>query len=434
MQQFEKQKSSHTGLRIAYLGPEIPALSATFIYREILALERHGVSVLSLSVHKPTHAATETEAWELARRTVYLYSASLLQFLSANLKSAFTSPATYFSVLKMALSDIRVSGITRMQSWKMLYQFMAGAHAAAHIKRHESTHLHVHFAHVPTQIAMYASAIADVPFSFTSHANDLFQRGSLLEKKVERSVKAVTISDYNVRWLSEQGIDTSRVRIVRCGINSREFTPKTHQVDATHKPKIGTLGRLVEKKGFDVLLEAACALSCEGHEFELQIAGNGPLEEALQQQVQELGLQNNVTFIGPLPHDRVAEWMKGLDLFVLACKRDSNGDQDGIPVVLMEAMALGVPVVSTTISGIPELIEHEESGLLATPGNVPTLVACIRENLNFPLRAEKRAEKAVARIREEFDEEVNVGRLLQIFAPQNVEDTKTLSNVQEGGA
>lgn len=434
MQQFEKQKSSYAGLRIAYLGPEIPALSATFIYREILALERHGVSVLSLSVHKPKHAATEAEAWELARRTVYLYAASISKLLLANLKSAFTNPAAYFSALSMALSDIRESGISRMQSWKMLYQFLAAAHAATHIKQHKATHLHVHFAHVPTQIAMYAAAIAGVPFSFTSHANDLFQRGSLLEKKVERSARAVTISDYNVRWLQEQGIDVAKVSIVRCGINSKEFTPKTSQADATHKPKIGTLGRLVEKKGFDILLESVCALSCEGHEFELQIAGNGPLEKILQHQVQELGLQNHVTFIGPLPHDRVADWMKSLDLFVLACKRDSNGDQDGIPVVLMEAMALGVPVVSTTISGIPELIVHEENGMLAMPGNVPTLVSCIRENLTFPLRAEERAEKAVTRIRQEFDEEVNVGRLLQIFDPQNVLDKKTLSNLQEGGA
>jgi len=433
MKQFEAHNDSHAGLRIAYLGPEIPALSATFIYREILALERRGVSVLSLSVHKPKHAATETEAWELARRTVYLYAASLLRLLLINLKTALGS-STYFSALAMALSDIREAGITRIQSWKMLYQFMAGAHAAAHIKQHGATHLHVHFAHVPTQIAMYAAAIADIPFSFTSHANDLFQRGSLLEKKVERSARAVTISDYNVRWLQEQGIDVSRVSIVRCGINSKEFTPKDLQADATHKPIIGTLGRLVEKKGFDVLLEAACALSCEGHEFELRIAGNGPLEEDLQQQVQALGLQNHVSFIGPLPHDRVADWMKSLDLFVLACKRDSNGDQDGIPVVLMEAMALGVPVVSTTISGIPELIEHEKNGMLAIPGNVPTLVSCIRECLNFRLHAEKRAENAVARIREEFDEEVNVGRLLQIFDPQNVENKQTLSNLQEGGA
>ena len=427
MQKFETQNSSYTGLRIAYLGPEIPALSATFIYREILALERQGVSVLSLSVHKPKHAATETEAWELARRTVYIYAAPLLQFLLANLKALFSAPGAYLSALKMVLSDISECGTTRMQSWKMLYQFMRAALAAEHIKKHKSTHLHVHFAHVPTQIAMYAAAIAGISISFTSHANDLFQRGSLLEQKVERSSRAVTISDYNVRWLKEQGIDVTKVSVVRCGINSKEFTPKPHQADAMHKPKLGTLGRRVEKKGFDILLEAACAVSCEGHEFELQIAGRGTLEDELQQQVQELGLQNNVTFVGPLPHDRVADWMKSLDMFVLACKRDSNGDQDGIPVVLMEAMALGVPVVSTTISGIPELIEHHESGLLAMPADVSTLVSCIRENLNFPLRAEERAEKAVKRIRQEFDEEVNVGRLLQIFDPQNVQDKKTVS-------
>ncbi|MEL6822486.1 MAG: colanic acid biosynthesis glycosyltransferase WcaL, partial [Calditrichota bacterium] len=197
MQKFETQNSSYTGLRIAYLGPEIPALSATFIYREILALERQGVSVLSLSVHKPKHAATETEAWELARRTVYIYAAPLLQFLLANLKALFSAPGAYLSALKMVLSDIRECGTTRMQSWKMLYQFMRAALAAEHIKKHKSTHLHVHFAHVPTQIAMYAAAIAGISFSFTSHANDLFQRGSLLEQKVERSSRAVTISDYN---------------------------------------------------------------------------------------------------------------------------------------------------------------------------------------------------------------------------------------------
>ncbi|MGH1363401.1 MAG: glycosyltransferase family 4 protein [Calditrichia bacterium] len=420
-----------SNLRLAYIGPEIPALSATFIYREILALERRGIYVLSLSVHKPGQTASETEAWELARRTDYLYAVSLLRLLIINLFCLCTKPVSYLSTLSMVASDIGKTGIAKPSSYKLLYQFMVAVYASRQISQNNCSHVHAHFAHVPTQIAMYAASLSGVPFSFTSHANDLFQRGSLLAQKVERSTSAVTISEFNRRWLREQGIHSSKVSIVRCGVNTSEFVPKVQEETSTRRPKIGSLGRLVEKKGLDVLLRAACSLSCEGQNFELEIAGNGPLEAELLELVNELGLQNHVSFCGSIAHDNVADWMKGLDMFVLACKRDRNGDQDGIPVVLMEAMALGVPVISTRISGIPELIHDGFSGRLALPGDVPSLTEAIREALNFPRKTANMASVALNRIEEEFAEPVNVNRLLQIFAPQrNLAEVK-LARVQE---
>ena len=402
-------------MKVAYLAPEIPALSATFVYNEILSLEKTGIEILPISVHFPQALAREDDVRGIARRTHYLYRESLRVLVLANLANMFQRPGRYFKTLFLALSDALKMGLASHVGRGLLYRFFMGSRVASLLKRNRCRHLHTHFAHVPTDIAMYASKLSGVPFSFTSHANDLFERGWLLKEKVERAKVAVTISEYNRRFFVKQGIPEKRIKIVRCGVQSGDYESGLKKRQGGEGTVIGTLGRLVEKKGIDTLILALSRLSKEGYDFVLEIAGDGPLLEELTELALEQGIRSKVVFLGAMPHDKVFEWFHGLDAFVLACKRDKNGDQDGIPVVLMEAMALGIPVISTYISGIPELIKDDVSGFLAQPNDAASLTDKIKEFLENPSRVHSLTAAARDRIREEFDVQVNIRRLITFF-------------------
>jgi glycosyltransferase involved in cell wall biosynthesis len=260
---------------------------------------------------------------------------------------------------------------------------------------------------------MYASLLSGIPFTFTSHANDLFERGILLQQKVERSKFAVTISNYNRQFLIQHHANPDKIQIVRCGIDSQQYTytPKTQK----HTPiKLGSLARLVEKKGMDDFIRALAVLQQEGVDFEADIAGDGPLMDELQTLVAECHLESHVKFRGAIAHSDVPQWLRSLDVFVLACKRDKNGDQDGIPVVLMEAMAIGIPVVSTTISGIPELITSSQTGFLANPGDPHSLAQTLKEVIHFN-SLEHITKTAQEYVNYEFDQQVNANRLLALI-------------------
>lgn len=406
--------------KLAYLAPEIPALSATFVYREILGLMGLGFEVLPISVHHPHHPASEPAAKDLMAKTCYLYAEGFQKTLIASFKNLILHPVYFFRALGTLSADVLRVGLVSRSSFKLIYQFFRAQWVASKLRTEKVDHLHIHFAHVPTQIGMYAAMIAHIPFSFTSHANDLFERGLLLKTKVERAACSVTISEYNKRFLVDQAhAPEDKIAIVRCGVDSTAFESlpqQSAQMDlAIKRPVIGTLGRMVEKKGMDVLIKAMGLLRQRGMDFELQLAGDGPLRESLAELVDDYEFADKTRFKGALRHDQVPAWMKKLDLFVLACQKDQNGDQDGIPVVLMEAMGLGIPVISTQISGIPELIADGKTGYLATPGEASELADKIAQVFEHPETTQNLVKAAHARVLEEFDTGVNLDRLIHIF-------------------
>jgi glycosyltransferase involved in cell wall biosynthesis len=276
----------------------------------------------------------------------------------------------------------------------------------------------VHFAHVPTQIAMYASAMSGVPFTIMAHANDIFERGLLLQQKAERAVKLVTISEFNRAFLEGIGVPKDKLAVVRCGV-SFQILPPDRPFEKKPCYRLGTLGRLVEKKGVDVLIRAIAILKDCPYRIELSIAGDGPLLQELELLALELDVADRIKFEGSMTHGAVAKWMRGLDAVVLACKKDANGDMDGIPVVLMEAMSQSVPVISTRISGIPELIIHDRTGLLAKPGDFQDLAIQMDRLLESPELRERLVGEAAAHVENEFGRNVNLKRLLSYF-PKNI--------------
>ena len=415
--------------RIAYLAPEIPALSATFVYHEILALREKGYEVLPVSVHPPAAAATEQCATLLAKETLQLYPMGTVSFLAAAIYCNLRHPLRYLSAAGMLLSDMIAVGIFSRAAAGLLYRFLAAARLAGILEEHGCRHLHVHFAHVPTDIAMYAARLAGITFSFTSHANDLFERGWLLKEKVARSAQAMTISEYNRRFLRAQGADGAKIAIVRCGVDIGRFDDRIKATNPIHPPDlpplrggvdsaipvIGSLGRLVEKKGFDTLIAAAGILFKNGRIFRIEIAGDGPLKAELLKQAEQEGVADRITFLGPVANDTVPRWLCGLNQFVLACRVDSNGDMDGIPVALMESMAAAIPVISTTVSAIPELLEHETSGLIVPPADPQALADAIARLFDCAELRNRCIAGGRLKVEGEFSEEVNAEKLSQLF-------------------
>jgi glycosyltransferase involved in cell wall biosynthesis len=320
----------------------------------------------------------------------------------------------FLAALRKLLADMYECGVFSMVSWKLAYQFLAATKLAEILIQERCTHLHVHFADTPGQIAMYASAMTGVPFTIMAHANDIFQDGILLRQKAERAICLLTISKFNVDYLSGLGISNDRLAVVRCGV-SFSTQPSSRRVRNNVSTRIGSLGRMVEKKGFDVLLASVARLREEGHLIELSLAGDGPLRPYLVEIIEQLNLSQCVQLEGSLAHDQVASWMQGLDVFVLACKRDSKGDMDGIPVVLMEAMSQSVPVVSCKLSGIPELVIHNQTGLLAEPDDPADLTRKIQRLIIEPDLGPSLASKALNFVNVEFAQSINVERLLSHF-------------------
>jgi colanic acid/amylovoran biosynthesis glycosyltransferase len=400
---------------IAYLAPEIPALSATFVYEELLGLENLGFTVIPISVRPPKVPAGGYA--ELTARTFYLYHGSPFGAAWIGLTNLLNFRSRIPAALRYVGSDILAGGLFRLQTWKLALHFLAGARLAKILRDRRCSHLHIHFAHFPTQIGMYASALTGIPFTVTAHANDIFERPFLIRTKSERAKKFFTVSNHNCAYLRKLGVADSKLTVVRCGVDlSHPPILKARRTDCVYT--VGCLGRFVEKKGMDMLLRAVAHLRSRRWSIELQLAGDGPLRDQLEALAQGLEIKPFVQFVGSLSHEDVPEWLSRLDCFVLASKRDRNGDMDGIPVVLMEAMAQLIPVVSTRISGIPELVVHEETGLLAEPGNWNDLAEQMARILTSGDLRARTTQAGYVHVQREFDRVLNLRRLVDHFSFQ----------------
>jgi len=398
-------------LKVAYLAPELPALSATFVYNEILQLEKLGVEVVPFTVRVPTSIVEEPQVKKLANRTVSLYSQYKWRVLGDNFIFLIKHPARYLKTFGVLCKDMYKVGLFSRTALGLIYRFVFAANLAKKLQVTKCQHLHVHFAHIPTDIAMYASLFSNIPFSVTAHANDLFERGYLLKEKVARAAFFATISEFNKRFLASKNVAVDSVCIVRCGVDSDSFVLRDFFASGD-KVKLGVVGRLVEKKGIDTLIKAVSIMKKAGLAVELHIAGSGPLEAELKDCVHNSSLMmGDVKFLGALAHTQVADFITSLDAFVLPCQKDSNGDMDGVPVVLMEAMLSGVPVVSTEISGIPELVVNEQTGLLVTPGDEQALAGAITKLINNDRLKNTIIINAAAKVKEEFSLKSNAGKL-----------------------
>jgi glycosyltransferase involved in cell wall biosynthesis len=405
---------------IAYLAPEYGTLSSTFVYREVEELRKRGWTVSTFSTtlkHSGSVFSREVEAH--IRETEYLFDVPASQLMTGAWAQFFAAPAAFSRAKAAALHDAAVAQTSFTSDRpKVMRHFLLGCYLAKRLRLKGIQHIHAHFAHVPTAIAMYGAMAAGISYSFTAHANDIFVRAMALREKVRRAAFVAVISEYNRRFLADLGCDPRRMHIVRCGIDAEafQFAPRSAKLDAEEPPHIVTVCRMVPKKGIPQLVKALALLRDRGGRFRCTIVGDGPQMGLVRSLVEEQDLGGSVELVGPAPQERVREYLAEADVFVLPCMQAPDGDMDGIPVAYMEAMALGVPVCATAVSGIPELIHHGESGVLASAGDPSTLADALEELLTDADRRARLAQGGRARIEAEFTITRNVDILQELFA------------------
>lgn len=400
-------------MKIAYIVSQFPKLSETFILRELLELERRGHELTIVSLKPRAEPLEHADAARLASRT--LYRRPGVAMLAALAWGLFRHPVHLASILARIVGSHARHPAIMMKSLALL---PAALLFALELKRRGVAHVHAHWATYPALAAWIIGRINRVPYSVTGHAHDLFLPNPMLARKVRDAAFFATISEFNRAWLVHVcGPDiVKRVRIVRCGLPLSEFPFRSRQAgQGGSLPTIVSVGRLVDYKGFDLLLKACGRLTEEGRRLRCVIVGEGPERQPLERLASRLGIDGEIVFAGGQRQEAVREIVREADLFVLACRIGGDGQRDGIPIVLMEAMALGVPVISTRLSGIPELVVDDRTGLLVQPDDDAMLARAIGMMLDDPDLRERLRVGARAMIEEQFDLMRSVDRLSEEF-------------------
>ncbi|KAB2888498.1 MAG: glycosyltransferase family 4 protein [Desulfobulbaceae bacterium] len=354
-----------------------PRISETFISNEIRLLEEQGINVHIFSMRNPRENFTHKSVEAIRAPVTYLpelFWINLHRFLWPNLRTALDHPGGYGRALALACRRFRRN--RNPLTFKHLFQ---GAYLVHHARGRNIVHLHAHFAHSPTSVAMFAATICGLPFSFTAHAKDIYTSDrQQLAQKIALARFVVTCTRYNKTYLEGLTGDKRPVHCVYHGIDLELFF--AHSVVRTPAPPytILTIARLVEKKGIGDILEAMAVLAGDGFPFRYVLIGDGDDREMIVEKIRALGLEKQVEMTGTLTHEQVLQHFRQADCFVLGCRIAKSGDRDGIPNVLAESMAIGVPVIGTRVSGIPELVEHERTGLLVDAAQPVELAAALR--------------------------------------------------------
>jgi colanic acid/amylovoran biosynthesis glycosyltransferase len=403
---------------LVYVIGTYPGLTTTFIDRELCALrQRANISVVS--IRRPSGTLSD-EQKQIQQETHYLLPPSWIDLVGAHLWFLAMRPMVYFTTLIYLLTRSHPNLRSR---FKTLLHFFTGVLAAHLIRQKPCDHIHAHFVDRAATVALVASRLLGVPYSLTAHANDIYVKPLLLTEKVAGAKFVATCTGYNRDYLSqlEQGNLNGKLHCIYHGLDVENYRP---QRDPHLSPQrdwqsativITAVGQLREKKGFTFLLAACRSLKDDGYDFECQIIGEGPLRPVLEEQIRRLSLENTLFLRGALPHQQVIEAYRQSTIFVLPCVTGEDGDRDGIPNVILEAMAMELPVVSTQHSGIPEVVSDGINGRLVPPGDATALAGALAQLVDDPdLRAElgQRGRQTVA---ERFDLCRNTERLWAQF-------------------
>lgn len=410
---------------IAYIAGQFPLRSETFVYREVRELRRRGWNVVCVTLHAPTDVPEDAD--DLVKDRITVYDALLPRLLRGRKWNPWHALFNR-SIESVAWGDALVP--LEPTSWKsrlkLLPQQSAAAALVPRLRARGVTHIHCHFAHAPTTIGMYAAMEMGIPFSFTGHANDLFQRRALLKRKLRRASFVACISEEHRKlYCSIEPKRDVKYPIIRCGVDTDAFSAEmvdpiakaaAEDADAFLKTpttaplKILIVCRLVEKKGVDTLIRALAPLR-QRRDWRLIVAGDGPQRAGLEALAAAGNIAERVTFLGPVANDRVRKLLRETDLFALPCRVDRNGDKDGIPVVLMEAMASGVPVISGDLPAIRELVIDGETGVLVDGAKAEDTTFAIQRLLDDAALRSRLGIRGRARVLDEFSLAKNVDRL-----------------------
>ncbi len=391
--------------RIAYVVKRYPRFSETFIVNEILAHEAAGWSLDLFSLRPPV----DTHFQDLISRV----RAPLTYLSDGQVKAA-----DLWSALKKArgLLKVRPEVLPTILESENVLDAYCGVQLAVQCRQNDITHIHAHFASSAANVARVASLLTGIPFTMTAHAKDIFHESVDREdliRKLRSASHTFTVSDFNLKFLRTEYPDASE-NIVRLynGIHLNDFP---YRPAAERPSRIVAVGRFVEKKGFDSLLLACKELQTRGIDFTCQLVGGGEQESKLQSMVEQLQLQDCVQLVGPQPQRVVKELIQEAAVMAAPCVHGEDGNRDGLPTVLLESMALGTPCISTAVTGIPEVVRHDHSGLIVpeqSPGELADALQLMLTNPELRLRYAQAARRI---IEQDFDIARNASRQREFF-------------------
>jgi len=399
---------------ISYITASIGTISNTFIRKEIIYLRKLGMEILLFGIRKSGEMGVDDSG--LADETIYLYPLNILAIITANIQFCLSRPSAYFKTLIRALFNEETNILNHI---KVIYHFFTSSYFAAIIKNKKIAHIHAHFPNSAATVAMYAASLSGITYSVTLHSAGTHKVRSMaaLRQKVSYAKFLICISEYTMNYYDNLFNCKSKTFIVHCGIDLDIYEKNRKQsvFRSGQKLQLICIGRFEEKKGFGYAIEACRQLAEEAVDFELVMIGSGSLSEPLKKMADLYGLGQKIKFMGSCSGNVVAHQLANSDICLVPSVKADSGEEEGIPVVIMEAMAVGVFVIATRHSGIPEIVRDNDTGLLVPERDPNAIVKAIKLFNEDDTLRNRCIENGRLLVREEFDIKKNAMAKKKIF-------------------
>ncbi|MBI5030563.1 MAG: glycosyltransferase [Chloroflexi bacterium] len=420
-------------MKIGYIIGTYPLVTTTFIDREMQGLRQRGFDLAILSIRRPPRQVEQIEEYrQTMKNMLYVFPIAWIRFLLAQLYFGITHFAAYWSLLGYLFtrphSNLR-------QRIKTLAHFFEGVYAAYLLRDANCDHLHAHFVDRAAVVALCVSRLLHKPYSLTAHANDLYAGPVLLFEKMKHAQFVVTVSNFNKKYILEKcpGLDAEKILVLHPWVDGSEFAPPINRAP-NRRFSILSVGRLVEKKGHRFLIEACRQLRTQGLHLDCRIVGGGPLEEELRALINRYGMADLITLEGAQSKAHVLQRLAEADAFVLASTIARDGDRDGMPVALAEAMAMQVPVISTALVGIGELVQPG-AGILVPPENPGALAQAIKQIYSMNRAAQvEMGQRARAIVQHNFEVNQGIDQLAEMFRHSDTRKNDSVGTPQTSNA
>ena len=403
--------------KVLYVVSRFPSLTTTFTAYEMSTIQQAGVDVHVATVWPPEK---DNEPQTVER-----------QFIDKICDLRLSNPAIWLRSIQQILLNpqifiiiflLFVGHLTSIYALlKLLVSLPKGLYLGYWVKKHGFQHIHAHFLSSPATVALIASRISRVPYTVTIHAFDIFatapsERNASIPLKCEKAAACIVISNFNLDYMRKTWPKIGgRFELIYNGIDIDLFANDTNHVADPNEFHILSNGRLVYKKGHRFLIEAVAKLRNQNRNVKLQIIGGGPLESELHEIASRLDIKEHVTFTGKMLQEEIIQQYRASDMFVLACAISPDGDMDGLPVVLVEALAMEIPTVSTQVSGVPEIVQDTVTGLCVPPHDSQALADAMAYLMDHPDEASKMAKAGREIVTMQFNRHESARMLLQLW-------------------
>lgn len=418
-------------MRVGFIHNAFPVLTQTFIIKEMTGLAERGLDIKCYSLFRPDASGQAGNfSFDLPPITYVLDQYSILKLSVSHVNMLLLSPVRYISTwffactsrenhscfLKTLFRFIRHKNMTKPERQDMLLHFFLAVPLARMIRKDGINLINSHFADAAASFALLCSKLLDIPYGITAHAYDIFTPQYNLHEKISNAQFVLTCTKFNKSFFLNRFPEfrTDKFYVFYHGIDTKHFKPQPFNKQ-TNPFQILSIGRLVNKKGFSILIGACQYLDNKKIPFQCRIIGDGPLRIPLENMIQKLGLESRIRLLGPVAYKEIKKYYNSAHIFALPCIVEKDGNRDGIPNVLAEAMAMGRPVISTPISGIPEIVLHDKTGLLVESKNVNDLAAAIESLYKNKKKQKRLGQQGRDYILKHFDSDTWLDKLYDFY-------------------